>query len=75
MACVRVCPVEAIAVAGDDVQIVDDSCIECGLCVPSCHHDAIDVFGDLELARHSVDAGRTVLVVPTGVDPASPDSA
>ena len=43
MACVRVCPVEAISVMGDEVTIVGDSCIECGLCVPACFHQAIDV--------------------------------
>jgi len=65
MACVRVCPVEAIDVAGDDVRIVEDSCIECGLCVPSCHHDAIDVFGDLEVTRQSLEGSRAVLMLPT----------
>jgi diguanylate cyclase (GGDEF)-like protein len=65
MACVRVCPVEAIAISGDDVRIVEDSCIECGLCVPSCHHDAIDVFGDLEATRRYLDGDRAVLILPT----------
>ena len=35
LACVRVCPTDAIAVAGDEpllLQVVDDSCIRCGQC-------------------------------------------
>ncbi|MDT8437231.1 MAG: 4Fe-4S binding protein, partial [Gemmatimonadota bacterium] len=77
MACVRVCPVEAISVSGQDVQIVENACIECGLCVPSCHHDAIDVVGDLERCLVSVDAGSAVLILPTEVSvyfyPATPE--
>lgn len=65
MACVRVCPTEAISVDGDDVTIVEDTCIECGLCVPSCYHDAIDVVGDLERCAGAVDSGRAVLLLPT----------
>lgn len=65
MACVRVCPVEAISVDGDEVTIVEDTCIECGLCVPSCYHDAIDVVGDLERCAGAVESGRAVLLLPT----------
>ncbi len=64
MACVRVCPVEAIAVSGEDVRIVDDTCIECGLCVPACHHDAIDVVGDLKRVTQALDDGHALLILP-----------
>jgi len=67
MACVRVCPVEAISVAGDEVRIVEDSCIECGLCVPACFHEALDVQGDLERCRSAIEAGRAALILPTEV--------
>lgn len=67
MACVRVCPVEAISVSGQEVRIVEDSCIECGLCVPSCHHEAIDVVGDFDRCLDSIAAGRAVLVLPSEV--------
>lgn len=77
MACVRVCPVEAIAVSGQNVRIVDDACIECGLCVPSCHHDAIDVVGDFERCFEAISAERAVLVLPAEVGvyfyPATPE--
>lgn len=64
MACVRVCPVEAIAVAGSDIRIVENTCIECGLCVPACHHDAIDVHGDLDRCVAAVETGRAALILP-----------
>lgn len=67
MACVRVCPVEAISVTGDEIHIVDDSCIECGLCVPACFHDALDVRGDLERCEAAIEAGRAALILPTEV--------
>jgi diguanylate cyclase (GGDEF)-like protein len=65
MACVRVCPVEAIAVSGDEVRIADETCIECGLCVPACHHDAIDVVGDLASVRTALEEHTAVLVLPS----------
>ncbi len=67
MACVRVCPVQAIAVTGQEVRIVENACIECGLCVPSCHHDAIDVVGDLQVCLDSIAGGRAALILPTEV--------
>ncbi len=65
MACVRVCPVEAISVTHDELHIVEDSCIECGLCVPACFHEALDVQGDLERCRSAVEAKRAALILPT----------
>jgi diguanylate cyclase (GGDEF)-like protein len=67
MACVRVCPVEAISVKGDEVSIVEDSCIECGLCVPACFHEAIDVQGDLDRCLSAVESGRATLILPTEI--------
>ena len=77
MACVRVCPVEAISVSGSEVEIVGETCIECGLCVPACYHDAIDVLGELDPCRAALEAGRAVLILPTEVSvyfyPATPE--
>lgn len=67
MACVRVCPVEAIAVSGSDVEIVEETCIECGLCVPACYHDAIDVLGELNRCRAALADRRAVLILPAEV--------
>jgi diguanylate cyclase (GGDEF)-like protein len=65
MACVRVCPVEAISVTPEELHIVKDSCIECGLCVPACFHEAIDVHGELDRCRASIEANRAALILPT----------
>lgn len=65
MACVRVCPVEAVSISGSEVAIVEDTCIECGLCVPACYHDAIDVVGDAARCRDALDRGRVALILPT----------
>jgi len=77
MACVRVCPVEAIAVAGNQVRIDEATCIECGLCVPACYHDAIDVVGDVERCVESIESGRALLILPSEISvfffPATPE--
>jgi NAD-dependent dihydropyrimidine dehydrogenase PreA subunit len=65
MACVRVCPVEAISVTREELHIIKDSCIECGLCVPACFHEAIDVHGELDRCRASIEANRAALILPT----------
>ena len=77
MACVRVCPVEAIAVSGNQLRIDPTTCIECGLCVPSCYHDAIDVVGDIDQCVESLDAGNALLILPNEISvfffPATPE--
>ena len=63
MACVRVCPVEAVQAQEGTLQIVEESCIECGLCLPACQHDAIEATGDLAVARKHLDGQRAVLIL------------
>jgi diguanylate cyclase (GGDEF)-like protein len=65
MACVRVCPVEAIRAEEGTVEIEEASCIECGLCLPACGHDAIDASGDLAAARRYLETGEAVLILAT----------
>ncbi len=65
MACVRVCPVEAVRAQEGTLQIVEESCIECGLCVPACQHGAIEVAGDLGAVRKFLDRGTAVLILAT----------
>ena len=67
MACVRVCPVEAISVQGGELEIVDSTCTECGFCVPACPHAAIDVVGDLRGAFEAIQARDTLLILPSEV--------
>jgi len=63
LACVRVCPAEAVAVDGASVSIVDEACIRCGLCVPACPHDAIETVGDLARATALAAGGHAVLIL------------
>src|SRR3989440_6716709 len=58
MACVRVCPADAVAVEGAIVRIVDEACTRCGLCLPACPHDAIEAVGDVPRALELALAGR-----------------
>ncbi len=68
LACVRVCPSQAIAVDGDIVRIVEESCIRAGACVPACPHDAIDAVGDLERAEELAAGGDAALVLSVEAD-------
>ncbi|MGD2136216.1 MAG: [Fe-Fe] hydrogenase large subunit C-terminal domain-containing protein, partial [Gemmatimonadales bacterium] len=63
LACVRVCPSQAIAVDDARVAIVEESCIAAGACVPACPHDAIDVVGDLPEAVALAERGDAVLML------------
>jgi Fe-S-cluster-containing hydrogenase component 2 len=41
MACLRVCPTEAIRVRQGKAVILEDRCIDCGECARACRHNAI----------------------------------
>jgi diguanylate cyclase (GGDEF)-like protein len=66
LACVRVCPTDAIAVAGDEsllLQVVDEACIRCGQCLPACPHGAVNVNGEIGRALAIASAGEGVLIL------------
>ena len=67
LACVRVCPTNAIAVAPDasSVRVIDESCIRCGLCVPECPHGAVDVSGAQGRAVAIAAEGTGILILGT----------
>ncbi|HEV8600166.1 MAG TPA: diguanylate cyclase [Gemmatimonadales bacterium] len=67
LACVRVCPTNAIAVAPDAsmVRVIDEACIRCGLCVPECPHDAVQVTGELGRAVAIAAEGTGILILGT----------
>ncbi|HEX9580523.1 MAG TPA: diguanylate cyclase [Gemmatimonadales bacterium] len=63
LACVRVCPSDAVAVLGEKVHIVDEACTRCGLCLPACPHDAITATGDYGRALELALGGRAILIL------------
>ena len=63
LACVRVCPVGAIAVEEPLVRIEDDACVGCGQCVPACPHGAIAAHGDLARAAAVAAGGIGALIL------------
>ena len=66
LACVRVCPTDAIAVAAEEpllLQIDDDACIRCGQCLPTCPHGAIKVNGEIGRALAIASQGDGVLIL------------
>jgi diguanylate cyclase (GGDEF)-like protein len=66
LACVRVCPTDAIAVAADEpllLRIDDEACIRCGQCVPACPHGAVKVNGEIGRALAIASEGDGVLIL------------
>ncbi len=79
LACVRVCPTDAIALPPEArvVEIVEQDCIRCGECIPACPHDAIAATGAAEQALAIAEAGDGAFILaPEAVahfHPATPE--
>jgi diguanylate cyclase (GGDEF)-like protein len=63
LACVRVCPADAVGVEERQVKIVDEACTRCGVCLPACPHEAITASGDLTRALELAVSGRAALIL------------
>ena len=63
LACVRVCPSDAVAVEDEKVWIVDEACMRVGLCVPACPHKAIIAVGDATRALEFALGHKAVLIL------------
>ena len=66
LACVRVCPTEAIAVAVEEPmlpQIDNETCIRSGQCLAVCPHDAVKVIGEIGRALAIASEGDGVLIL------------
>jgi diguanylate cyclase (GGDEF)-like protein len=66
LACVRVCPTDAIAVSVDEQmlpQIDNETCIRSGQCLAVCPHNAIKVEGEIGRALAIAGAGDGVLIL------------
>jgi len=63
LACVRVCPSDAVAVEDQKVWIVDEACMRVGLCLPACPHEAIIAVGDPTRALEFALSHKAVLIL------------
>jgi len=63
LACVRVCPSDAVAVEDQKVWIVDEACTRVGLCLPACPHEAIIAVGDATRALEFALARNAILIL------------
>jgi diguanylate cyclase (GGDEF)-like protein len=65
LACVRDCPTDAIAVAGEAplLQVVDELCIRCGQCYAVCPHEAVRVNGEVGRALAIASQGDGILIL------------
>ena len=63
LACVRVCPSDAVAVEENRVWIVDEACTRVGLCLPACPHEAIIAVGDATRALEFALSRSAVLIL------------
>ena len=63
LACVRVCPSDAVAVDENRVWIVDEACTRVGLCLPACPHEAIIAVGDGTRALEFALSRSAVLIL------------
>jgi len=63
LACVRVCPSDAVAVEDQRVWIVDEACTRVGLCLPACPHGAIIAVGDATRALEFALSHKAVLIL------------
>jgi diguanylate cyclase (GGDEF)-like protein len=66
LACVRVCPSDAIAVPVDEPllpQIDNETCIRSGQCLAVCPHAAVKVNGEIGRALAIASAGNGVLIL------------
>ena len=63
LACVRVCPADAVGVEERQVRIIDEACTRCGICVPACPHEAIKATGDYARGLELALGGRAALIL------------
>jgi iron only hydrogenase large subunit-like protein len=72
MACLRICPTQAIRVRGGRASLLRDRCIDCGECVRVCPNRAIvpltSSFGDFSKFKHTIALPSPVFYSQFGKD-------
>jgi len=58
--CVRVCPVKAIRVSGNQARVRHELCIQCGTCVRECPQQAKRIRSDLDKAKELLAAEQAL---------------
>lgn len=65
-ACVRNCPVKAIAVSSQEdppIQILNERCVGCGACYEVCPYDAVDFKSSEKETRESLKSKEVVIAL------------
>jgi iron only hydrogenase large subunit-like protein len=65
-ACVRICPVKAIAVNSSEdpqIKIINDRCVGCGACYEVCPYDAVDFLSHKELTKQVLKSKELVVAL------------
>lgn len=65
-ACVRNCPVKAIAVSSQEeppIQIINDRCVGCGACYEVCPYDAVEYVSHIPNAQIAINSEETVIAL------------
>ncbi len=65
-ACVRICPVKAIAVNSShdpQIRIINDRCVGCGACYEVCPYDAVDFLSHKELTKQVLQSKEMVVAL------------
>jgi len=61
--CARHCPARAIAIVDGSPKILQERCVECGICVTGCGNSGFSVRDDLPIVRELLAGERPVVVV------------
>ena len=65
-ACVRNCPVKAIAVSSQEeppIQIIDDRCVGCGACYEVCPYDAVEYKSHIDVTKETLKSNEITIAL------------
>ncbi len=59
--CLRACPTKAISFSKNNRKIIEDLCINCGLCQMHCPQGALTIHLDVQHVKNAILAGKKVV--------------